>query len=343
VADSPEHKFISQSLDRSLSDFSETKLLGIQEADRRTFDYGCMLLRDFSRPLISQVLWSHQEGIEKDIRTLLFEGGASLKLYFVRDNVRNRAKADEVLRSYRDEPKTSSLLRGFRLISVPDSFDADSESQRRWMDGFIRTCISNDLLFAVVFGKLSASDIAAFSGHGGPFGLKFAALDLITRSGLHHGPSFEKEVGSKGSPLREALTMLSATGLVGTVRRSILRVPTLKGRFLLDLSRRLMFEKLYCADWSDELRIIMRHLKIDLPTFGEESSFENSRDNIANEILLSMERCKSQFGRDLMAGISRRDSRFYSEFDWKRFTTDASFHIDQHFWEDADDLKLSHS
>jgi hypothetical protein len=220
MADSPEHKFISLSLDKSLSDFSDTRLLGIREAQRRTFDYGCVVLRDFSRPLVSQVLWNHQEGIEKDIRTLLFDAGSSLKLYFIRDNVKNRAKLDELLKAYREQLSTAPLLRGLRIIPVPDAFDADSESHQNWMEGFIRNCISRDLLFAVVFGKLSASDLATFSDHGGPFGLKFAALQEITTSGLDHGPSFERAVGSKGPPLREALTMLSGTGLAGAVRNS---------------------------------------------------------------------------------------------------------------------------
>src|SRR5205823_9826714 len=101
MADSPEHKFISESLDRALKKYSETRLLGLKETERRTFDYGCIILRDASRPLVSQVLWSHEEGIEKDLHTLLFDGGASLKLYFVRDRTRSRVKIDEGLGAYR--------------------------------------------------------------------------------------------------------------------------------------------------------------------------------------------------------------------------------------------------
>ena len=65
MSDSPEHQFISKSLDRVLQEFSSTRLLGLAEADRRTFDYGCLLLRDFSRPLVSQVLWSHSKGMRE--------------------------------------------------------------------------------------------------------------------------------------------------------------------------------------------------------------------------------------------------------------------------------------
>jgi hypothetical protein len=340
MSDSPEHKFISISLDKSLSDFSNTRLLGVQEAQRRTFDYGCLVLRDFSRPLVSQVLWSHHEGIEKDIRTLLFDAGSALKLYFVRDNVKNRSKIDELLRAYREQPSTIPLLRGLRIIPVPHEFDADSENHRNWMDNFIRNCISGDLLFAVIFGKLSASDLITFSDHGGLIGLKFAALQLITISGLDHGPSFEKAVGSKGSPLREVLTMLSGTGLVGAVRNSNIKVPTLKGRFFLDLCRRIMFERLHCNEWSDELKIMMRHLKVELPKWGAEINFENCREDRVHEILFSMHQCKSQFGRDLMDGIDLKNPSFHSEFSWKGFTSNKYFDVSGKFWDDSDDLDL---
>src|SRR5215813_4520954 len=163
MADTPEHKFISESLDRALRQYSETRLLGLREAERRTFDYGCVILRDASRPLVSQVLWSHDEGIEKDLRTLLFDGGSSIKAYFVRDRIRNRAKIDEVLSAYRNNSETQSLLRGLRIFPVPEDFDADSAADRDWMDEHILTAISSDLLFGIVFGKLTQSDVRAFS------------------------------------------------------------------------------------------------------------------------------------------------------------------------------------
>src|ERR1700722_16946384 len=180
MADSPEHQFIARSFDNVLSSFSETKLLGLKEAERRKFDYGCMLLRDFSRPLVSQVLWNHLEGVDKDIRTLLFDGEAALKVYFVRDTVKARAKIDEILQSYRANQSTVKLLRGLRIIALPDGFDADSEAHQTWMKRHIHRSISTDLLFAVVFGKVNGFDVRTFSNHGGPFGLKFAALHEIT-------------------------------------------------------------------------------------------------------------------------------------------------------------------
>lgn len=172
MVDSAEHKFISKSLDGALQRFSGTRLLGLREAERRTFDYGCVILRDASRPLVSQVLWGHEEGIEKDLRTLLFDAELSLKLYFVRDRIRNRAKIDEVLRTYRDNSTTRSLLRGLRIIPIPESFDVDAVEQRNWMNAYIFNEVSSDLLFGVVFGKLSHSDVTTFANHGGGTGIK---------------------------------------------------------------------------------------------------------------------------------------------------------------------------
>jgi hypothetical protein len=55
MAASPEHKFISSSLDKQLESFSATGFLGVQEAERRKFDYACRIHRDCLRSLVAQV------------------------------------------------------------------------------------------------------------------------------------------------------------------------------------------------------------------------------------------------------------------------------------------------
>ena len=225
MPDSPEHIYISEALDKSLRKFSETRLLGLREADRRTFDYGCLLLRDFTRPLVSQVLWAHTDGIEKDIRTLVFDGASALRLYFVRDRIRNRAKIDEVLKSYREQAEVRPKLRGLRIVPIPEGFNSDREQNRVWLETYIHEIISRDLLFGVVFGKLQAQDVRVFCQHGGLVGLKIAVLQLIDRSGLSHNPSFERELGAKGSPVREAIAMLTGTGLIVSPRRPLRPCP----------------------------------------------------------------------------------------------------------------------
>lgn len=346
MAESAEHNFISLSLDKALLDFSDTKLLGVREAQRRTFDYGCILLRDLSRPLVSQVLWSHHEGIEKDLRTLVFDGGASLKLYFVRDNIRNRAKVDEIVRDYQSDPSIAKKLRGLRIVAIPDGFDADSESQRNWMESHLKKCMVDDLLFGVVFGKLTPSDVATFADHGGIVGLKFAALQKITSEGLWHGPTFEKELGTKGSPLREALTMLGASGLVQRIPRSILKVPSLKGRFLLDFTRKLMLEWERSSTWSDEMLLIFRHLKIEAPQVGSELERGTPSKNIVHQMIASARGAKSQFGIDILSGIDLVNPVFHSNFNWRAIADNTYLRIPgatdlgQMLWNDDDDIDI---
>src|ERR1700754_2399101 len=111
-----EHQFISDSLDKIIKEFSNRSLFGITESQRRTFDYSCILLRDFSRPLISQVLWGHTEGIEKDIRTRVHDSFASIKVYVVKDLTRTRSRLEEIINSYRSNEATRKLLTGLRLF-----------------------------------------------------------------------------------------------------------------------------------------------------------------------------------------------------------------------------------
>jgi hypothetical protein len=335
----PEHAFISEAVHTSLVDFADTRLLGLREAQRRTFDYGCLVLRDLSRPLVSQVLWNHEQGIEKDIRTLLFEAGASLKLYFVRDNVKNRARIDEIIQSFRRQSSTVTLLRGLRLIPVPDCFDADCEQQRSWMTSYLRNYIASDLLFAVIFGKLAKSDVATFADHGGLIGLKLAALYLVTIHGLDHNPTFEQRLGYRGSSLREVITMLGGTGLIGGVSGTVCRIPTLKGRFFLDLCRRIMFEHLQSDDWSPELSLILSHLGVNAPNRGEPVDPRGIPSNVVTKLIHSIEHSKSQFGVDIMANINFKDPIFYSDFEWRKFAS-PHFMADVRYYDDEDDLDL---
>ena len=338
MADSPEHKFISASLDRALQSYSETKLLGLSEAERRKFDYGCLILRDATRPLVSQVLWSHEEGLEKDLRTLLFDEGSSLKLYFIRDKIKNRAKVDEVLRSYRQAEATRPFLKGLRIVPVPEDFDADSLRDQQWMDEYILNSVSSDLLFGVVFGKLSPSDVRTFSLHGGPLGLKIAALHVIDSVGFQHGPTFEKDVGSKGSPLREAIAMLTGVGFAISPGLSVQRLPTLKGRFLLDLARLLTYERRTRSGWSDETRLVLAHLRLDPLDGWQESPDSRVPAGPVSDILASVDYAYRQFGIDLMERLSITNPQFFSEFRASHFLTPAFHGAGPLLWDDADDI-----
>lgn len=338
MADSAEHKYISQSLDRALRSYSETRLMGLSEAERRKFDYGCMILRDATRPLVSQVLWGHEEGIEKDMRTLIFEEGSSLKLYFVRDKIKNRAKIDDIMQNYRQNPQISSMLRGLKIVPVPEDFNADSLRDQAWMDKYILETVSSDLLFAVVFGKLTTHDVRTFSLHGGPLGLKIAALQVIDSIGFQHGPTFEQDVGSKGSPLREVIAMLTGVGFVVSPGNSIQRLPTIKGRFMLDLARLLTFERNTLTDWSDETKLILAHLKLNAMDGWQVSDEMGPKAGVVSEILRTVEYARRQFGVDLMEGVSQLERKFYSPFPADRFLSGDFMGATAALWSNPDDI-----
>jgi len=262
-----------------------------------------------------------------------------LRLYFVRDHVRNRAKIDDVLKSYRAQEELRPKLRGLRVIPVPEGFDADKESNRAWLAAFIHETVSRDLLFGVVFGKLQAHDVRVFCQHGGLVGLKIAALELITRDGLSHNPTFEKALGVKDSPLREAIAMLTGTGLILSLDGSMCRVFSLKGRFLLDLARRLMIDWSQHSRWSEELRLIMAHLGLDEPPMVQTIDAEAALSHPVWNILYSVEGARRQFGVDIMAGVEADDPQLFTDVDWQRFSSPSFNPMGADFaWRDSEDL-----
>ena len=308
-----EHQFISLSLDTIITKYSKSLLFGINESQRRTFDYSCILLRDFTRPLVSQVMWGHSEGVEKDIRTLLHDVEASIKVYVVKDHTRNRARLEEIITSYKAQEPTKRLLAGLRIIFIPPDFDADKEYDREWLSKYLENRFSKDILFAIVFGHFTSFDFNMFAQHGGPIGLKYLILDEITKNSLQHMPTFKERIGYKTTgTIREALTMLSALGLVKTLPASNAYFPALKGRLLLDLTRKVLFEKQYCDDWSDELKLVFSYLNVLVPT-QEELQSPSPLTNFTATILYG-ECCNTLFGRDLLADIDPKNPVFYSDY-----------------------------
>jgi len=226
-----------------LKAFSTTGLLGVTEAERRKFDYACRPRRDFLQPLVSQVCWGNVGGISKDLQLLLLDSDAPIKLYLVPDSQPARLKLDEALRSYHDRSETRSLLRGFRYLPVPSGFDADKEAARTWMAAELKRLMCADLLFGVLFGQLAKSDVRSFAEHGGPVGLKFAMLHQVSTVPTDSVGDLGQALGTKSkSAMREGLIMLTATGLLYQQPRAQPWFPTVKGRFLLDLIRRMIWE-----------------------------------------------------------------------------------------------------
>lgn len=318
-----EHQFISQEIDKVLSAFSKTQLLGITEAQRRTFDYACMMMRDFSRPLVAQVLWSHNEGIEKDIRTLLYDQESLLKVYFIKNTTPVRARVDEITASFRSNPQTRKLLAGFRPILIPSGFNADKLEEQAWMSQFLKNEISKDLLFNIVFGNLTRSEFLSFADHLGPNGLKYAMLHIINKFGIKHFPTFMHILGYKSrGPIDKALIMLKATGIVKSLEMTNICIPTIKGRLLVDFTRKLLFEHKCLDDWSDETKLILSYLGVRniafQPTPKELRPKEDPYNLLFNRIIYPALHA-SDFGQDIMEGIDINNPRFFSEYRWEHF------------------------
>jgi len=314
---SPEHQAIAETIDNVLNSLAGSTLIGVFEGQRRTFDYSCLLKRDLERPLVAQVLWRHDQGLEKDIRTLLLDTDSALKLYVIRDSARIRATLDDVLRSYRSHAELRQRLRGLKIFFIPADFDADKEEQRRWLQRHFADTFMHDISFAIVFGGVTKHALEVFLAHNGPFGLKYAILDEIVKNGLVHMPAFKERLGYKrDGPIREALAMLNAAGLTRNWTSSVCHFPSIRGRFILDFTRRILLDVKLGDGWSIRTAEIFNALQMPTPDYPSEPiTATNIRitDAVSNNILHAAN-CKAKFGRDLLDGIDLEKPQLYSDF-----------------------------
>ena len=317
---SPEHQAIAETINAVLTQFAESGLVGVFEGQRRTFDYSCLLARDLDRPLVAQVLWQHENGLEKDIRTLLFDAESLIKIYIVRDSTRIRATLDDVIASYRQASDTRQKLVGLKLVFVPPDFDADREQDRVWLRLFLSSSFSQDIAFGIAFGGFTKRAWSVFMNHGGPIGLKYAILHEIAENGLIHTPTFKDRLGYKtDGPIREAITMLNAAGFIR--RYEVCCFPTIRGRFLLDFTRRLLVDVRNSAGWSLQTAQLFDRLGAPVPQFPVDELSPGSvpaSDKFCVTLLHAMY-CNSHFGRDLLAEVDLRKPVLYSQFFVDRF------------------------
>jgi hypothetical protein len=202
------------------------------------------------------------------------------------------------------------------LFFVPADFDADKEGDRTWLYSYLESRISKDILFAIVFGQITSGDLIRFASHSGPFGLKYLILDEVNTNGLRHMPTFKERIGYKTTgPIREALTMLSALGLVKTIPKSNMCFPTVKGRLLIDLTRRLLFETKTRTTWSEELTLVFQYLDISMPSISQLPRIgERVPFNPIVDFLHHADSCNTYFGRDLLGPIDPSNPIFYSDY-----------------------------
>lgn len=262
MAESAEHEFLSTTFLEILEDFSALDLYGYREADRRRFDFAATLTRDWSRPLAGQTLWAHAEGIDKDLRMLLADSDSDIKPYLARDNVKNRARIAEVVEDFKRTPLVDNLYK-LRLIWVPDGFDADEDGARETMRSVLRSSVVDDILFNVVFGRLSATDVQIFISASGLVGLPLALLCYIAENTIGNIARPSEALGVSAGPLRERLLILQAAGFVGAPNGragyTLINEVTPRGRVFLDLLGRIEKERASGA-MSPELRYVLGKL-----------------------------------------------------------------------------------
>lgn len=234
VAQSPEHAFLSQTMLDVLDRFSATELYGYREAQRAKFDFACRLVRDWERALVGQTLWSHDAGVDKDLRTLLADEQAAISVYVARDDVRHRRVLYEAIDDYRPTALGERVGR-LRVFWVPSDFDADRSDHRALAVEQLQQQILSDLLFNVVFGRLSRHDVYAVAGSSGRIGILVALLGLIARAPALNYANMAAHLGVSSNTIRERFSLLLGLGLISTPPRALNPEASQKGKVLLDL------------------------------------------------------------------------------------------------------------
>jgi hypothetical protein len=237
VAESAEHQFLSQCVTAVLSDLAQTRLYAYVEAERRKFDFACEVVRDWSRPLVGQTLWSHTSGVDKDLRTMLLDADAQICAYVARDTVKARRLVSEVVHDFRSRGELVAPHR-LRVFWIPHDFDADDEQQRDLVTRLLRDCVGRDILMNVVFGNLTPEDVRGFLRIGGRPGLHLAVLHAIStsRDSRLRTQDLADQLGVSQGSIRERLVRLAGCGFLTQFGGVVMpdRV-TLKGRVFLDL------------------------------------------------------------------------------------------------------------
>jgi hypothetical protein len=237
VSESPEHQFLSHCVTDTLNGLARSRLYAYTEAERRKFDFAGELLRDWSRPLVGQTLWSHTAGVDKDLRSMLLDVDAEICVYVARDTVKSRRLLSEVMNDFRSSG-TDVRTHRLRVFWVPPDFDADDEAQREFVHDLLGDAVSRDILMNIVFGNLQAEDVRFFVRTSGVPGLHFALLYAISTSNEPHlrTQDLAAQLSASRGAIRERQLRLLGCGFLSQFGGgATLTRATLKGRLFLDL------------------------------------------------------------------------------------------------------------
>jgi hypothetical protein len=213
MAESPEHKYLSDTFLSVLNSFSRSNLYSFRESERGKFDFACLLSETWEYLVNGQTLWKHSEGIDKDLRTLLVSSDAPLVAYVARDTTRNRSVFYEAVHDYRRDSR-SRHSKHLKVFWVPADFDADSSAARQLVRAQLQDEIVEDILFNVLFGRLSAPRVWAIILGSGLVGLELAVLHSIGVDGFFNFNQLRQKVDASPTVLRDRIQRLLTSGLL---------------------------------------------------------------------------------------------------------------------------------
>jgi hypothetical protein len=156
---------------------------------------------------------STPRAFDKDIRTLLAASDASIRAYVARDSVKNRATFHEAVRDFKSSGHDSSVTR-LKVFWVPYDFDADDESARTLVSRHLTAMIAEDILFNIVFGRLSASAVRAIVISSGMMALETAVLHHIATEGFFNYSDLRNQFEASPSTLRDRVSRLQLSRLL---------------------------------------------------------------------------------------------------------------------------------
>ena len=219
---------------------SRTRLYGYREANRRTFDFACDLLRDWDRGVAGQTLWKHIEGVDKDVRTLLADDEADICLYVAQDTTKARNIFHEATADYRRGLSRARPWR-LRVIWIPHDFQVDSQKDRASITALLEEGLTRDVLLNVVLGNLSPENIGLVIRSSGIVGLDIALLANIAYCGFTNLAKTARTLCVSPNPARERIVRLLGCGFLDQPDPggSFFYV-TVRGRVFLELCREIV-------------------------------------------------------------------------------------------------------
>ncbi|MFF0624697.1 hypothetical protein [Streptomyces sp. NPDC004296] len=218
---------------------SKSGLYTYKEGKRNLFDFSCELVKDWSKAVSGQTLWTHnRDGIDKDLRTLLTENDVSAAVYVARHSTANKARVAEVAGAYKETPLGERLSR-LRVFWIPGDFDADDETAREDIYNSLKEEMTRDLLIHVTLGGLTATDVARFATSPRP-GYPLSILSHVKHHGFGNLTHTSKLLGISTSTLKDEIQRLFLLGMLESdyLTGGVYRIGD-RGNAILDVCSRL--------------------------------------------------------------------------------------------------------